>query len=109
MRDCDIVLSDSGGVQEEAPALGTPLLVLRQRTERPEGIACGNARLVGTDTATIVAEADRLLNDPVAWAAMAQRSLPYGDGRAAPRIAAIVEEWLSVHGKPQERLTASLN
>ena len=110
MRDCDIVLSDSGGVQEEAPALGTPLLVLRQRTERPEGIACGNARLVGTDTATIVAEADRLLNDPLAWAAMAKRSLPYGDGRAAPRIAAIVEQWLSIRGKlPQEDLTASLN
>jgi len=110
VRDCDVVLSDSGGIQEEAPALGTPLLVLRDRTERPEGIACGNARLVGTDTGTIVAEAHRLLNDPRAWAAMAKRALPYGDGRAAPRIAAIVGEWLSARAPlPAEQLAASRN
>ncbi|MFL6830187.1 MAG: non-hydrolyzing UDP-N-acetylglucosamine 2-epimerase [Sphingomicrobium sp.] len=94
MRDCDLVLSDSGGIQEEAPALGTPLLVLRDKTERPEGVASGNALLVGTGTARIVAEVTRLLADPVALAAMARRSLPYGDGRAAPRIAAIIAEWL---------------
>jgi UDP-N-acetylglucosamine 2-epimerase (non-hydrolysing) len=94
MRDCDLILSDSGGIQEEAPTLGTPLLVLRAKTERPEGIASGNARLVGTDAAAIVAETERLLNDPVAWAAMAKRALPFGDGRSAPRIAAIVVDWL---------------
>lgn len=94
MRDCDLILSDSGGIQEEAPVLGTPLLVLRSKTERPEGIASGNSVLVGTDTSAIVAEVGRLLHDPAALAAMSKRALPYGDGRAAPRIAAIVEEWL---------------
>jgi UDP-N-acetylglucosamine 2-epimerase (non-hydrolysing) len=94
MRDADLVLSDSGGIQEEAPALGVPLLVLREKTERPEGIAAGSARLVGTSTERIVGEARRLLDDPAALAAMSRRSFPYGDGRAAPRIAAIVEEWL---------------
>jgi UDP-N-acetylglucosamine 2-epimerase (non-hydrolysing) len=95
MRDADLILSDSGGIQEEAPALGTPLLVLRDKTERPEAIATGNARLVGTDSARIVAEVRRLLGDPVARAAMSRPSLPFGDGSAAPRIASIVEDWLS--------------
>lgn len=94
MRDCDLILSDSGGIQEEAPVLGTPLLVLREKTERPEGIASGNARLVGTDTGSIVEEASRLLADQAEWAAMARKTLPYGDGRAAPRMAAIIEDWL---------------
>ena len=94
MRDADLVLSDSGGIQEEAPALGTPLLVLRDKTERPEGLASGNALLVGTATQTIVRMARRLLDDPLARSAMARRSFPYGDGRAAPRIAAIIERWL---------------
>ena len=94
MRDADLILSDSGGIQEEAPALGTPLLILRDKTERPEGIATGNARLVGTDAERIVADVRRLLADPLNLATMARRSLPYGDGRAAPRIAVIIEEWL---------------
>jgi UDP-N-acetylglucosamine 2-epimerase (non-hydrolysing) len=94
MRDADLILSDSGGIQEEAPALGTPLLVLREKTERPEGIATGNMRLVGTSTRAISTEARRLLQDPVALAAMSRRSFPYGDGQAAPRIATIIEEWL---------------
>jgi UDP-N-acetylglucosamine 2-epimerase (non-hydrolysing) len=94
MRDADLILSDSGGIQEEAPALGTPLLVLRDKTERPEAIAAGNARLVGTDTKRIVAEAQRLLANPLALAAMSRRSFPFGDGHAAPRIAAIIEDWL---------------
>jgi UDP-N-acetylglucosamine 2-epimerase (non-hydrolysing) len=98
MRDCDLILSDSGGIQEEAPVLGTPLLVLRDKTERPEGVASGNARLVGTDAHTIVKEVSRLLADPMAWAAMARKALPYGDGRAAPRIAAIIEDWLERRG-----------
>jgi len=95
MRDADVVLSDSGGMQEEAPALGVPLLVLRDKTERPEGIATGNMRLVGTCAERIVAEARRLLSDPSAYAAMARKALPYGDGRAAPRIAAMIETWLT--------------
>jgi UDP-N-acetylglucosamine 2-epimerase (non-hydrolysing) len=94
MRDADLILSDSGGIQEEAPALGTPLLVLRGNSERPEAIASGNALLVGTDSGRIVAETRRLLEDPVALAAMARRAFPFGDGHAAPRIATIIEEWL---------------
>jgi UDP-N-acetylglucosamine 2-epimerase (non-hydrolysing) len=100
VREADLVLSDSGGLQEEAPTLGVPLLVLREKTERPEGIASGNARLVGTQTERIVAEARRLLADPVARAAMSRQSFPYGDGRAALRIAAIAAEWLDRRSKP---------
>lgn len=94
MRDADLVLSDSGGIQEEAPALGVPLLVLREKTERPEGLAAGNARLVGTSTQRIVEEARRLLADPDERAAMGRRSFPYGDGHAAARIAEIIQQWL---------------
>jgi UDP-N-acetylglucosamine 2-epimerase (non-hydrolysing) len=94
MRNADLILSDSGGIQEEAPALGVPLLVLRGKTERPEGIASGNMRLIGTSRDRIVGEVRQLLADPVALAAMARRALPYGDGHAAPRIAAIIEQWL---------------
>lgn len=85
-----LMLTDSGGVQEEAPALGTPALVLRDTTERPEGIAAGTARLVGTDPVRIVAEAARLLDDPAAHRAMARAHNPYGDGQAAIRIAALL-------------------
>lgn len=94
MRCADLVLSDSGGMQEEAPVLGVPLLVMREKTERPEGIADGHAALVGTDPLRIVAEVRRLLSDPIALAAMGRRGFPYGDGRAATRIAAVVAEWL---------------
>lgn len=81
-----LVLTDSGGVQEEAPALGTPVLVLRDTTERPEGVEAGTARLIGTDPAAILAEANRLLDDPTAHAAMARAHNPFGDGRSAARI-----------------------
>ena len=94
MRDADLVLSDSGGIQEEAPALGVPLLILRHKTERPEGIAAGSSRLVGTDRERIVAEARRLIDDPVARAAMSRPTLPFGDGHAGPRIASIIMSWL---------------
>jgi UDP-N-acetylglucosamine 2-epimerase (non-hydrolysing) len=97
MRSTDLVLSDSGGIQEEAPALGVPLLVLREKTERPEGVAIGNAILVGTSTKRIVDETQRLLDDRAALAAMSRRSFPYGDGKAAPRIAAVIERWLARH------------
>lgn len=94
MRASDLVLSDSGGIQEEAPALGVPLLVLREKTERPEGIDSGCARLVGTSAERIVREARALLGDPAALDAMRRPSYPYGDGNAASRIAGIVEKWL---------------
>jgi len=94
MREADIMLSDSGGIQEEALALGTPLLVLREKTERPEAIASGNARLVGTSADRIVAEVRRLLENPYERLAMARPAFPFGDGRAAPRIAEIIGRWL---------------
>jgi UDP-N-acetylglucosamine 2-epimerase len=81
-----LVLTDSGGVQEEAPSLGKPVLVLRENTERPEGVAGGTARLVGTDIDLIVSNATRLLDDPMAYRGMAERHNPYGDGRASARI-----------------------
>jgi UDP-N-acetylglucosamine 2-epimerase (non-hydrolysing) len=100
MREADLVLSDSGGIQEEASVLGIPLLVLRDKTERPEGIAAGTAKLVGTSTENIVGEALHLLDSPPALAAMRRRSLVYGDGRAAPRIAIIVEKWTARRCRP---------
>lgn len=94
MQSADILLSDSGGMQEEAPALGVPLLVLREKTERPEGIASGNMYLVGTDQQRIVDGVVRLL-DPAARAAMSRRAFPYGDGRSAPRIAGHIADFLA--------------
>ena len=82
----DIMLTDSGGVQEEAPALGKPVLVMRETTERPEGVTAGTAKLVGTETATIVTEIFTLLDDKTAYAKMAQAHNPFGDGHAARRI-----------------------
>ena len=94
MRACDIRLSESGGVQEEAPALGVPLLVLRSKTERPEGIASGNMLLVGTERRRVVEGVVRLL-DPAVRSAMSRRAFPYGDGRAADRIAGHVAGFLA--------------
>jgi len=82
------VLTDSGGLQEEAPTLGKPVLVMRRETERPEGLEAGTLRLIGAGYEEIVAETRRLLVDPAAYAAMAHASNPYGDGRAAERIVA---------------------
>jgi len=90
MRDATLILTDSGGVQEEAPTLGKPTLVLRETSERPEGIAAGTAKLVGTDADTILREASRLLDDADAYGAMAAPANPYGDGKSAARIAAIL-------------------
>ncbi|MDR6145710.1 UDP-N-acetylglucosamine 2-epimerase (non-hydrolyzing) [Sphingomonas sp. SORGH_AS870] len=85
-----IVLTDSGGVQEEAPALGKPVLVMRETTERPEGVAAGTARLVGTDEDRIVAELFALLDQPDRYAAMARAHNPFGDGDSADRISRII-------------------
>lgn len=86
MKRSTLVLTDSGGIQEEAPAFGLPVLVLREVTERPEGVEAGVLKLVGTDTRLIVREANRLLDEPSAYAAMAKAVNPFGDGQAAPRI-----------------------
>ncbi|MBK8974695.1 MAG: UDP-N-acetylglucosamine 2-epimerase (non-hydrolyzing) [Planctomycetes bacterium] len=100
MTAAHLVLTDSGGVQEEAPSLGKPVLVLRDDTERPEGIEAGTARLVGTDRAGIVAAATALLDDDDAYAAMARRANPYGDGHAAERIAERVATHLACRPAP---------
>ena len=94
MRACTIILTDSGGVQEEAPSLGKPVLVLRSTTERPEGITAGAARLVGTDRQMIVTEAARLLDDPQAHAEMARVRNPYGDGTTSKQIADVLRSRL---------------
>lgn len=90
MKRCRLILTDSGGIQEEAPSLGVPVLVLRQTTERPEAIDAGAAMLVGTDAAAIVAHASRLLDDDHAHSQMARAVNPYGDGSAARKIVSIL-------------------
>ncbi|MDO5681742.1 MAG: UDP-N-acetylglucosamine 2-epimerase (non-hydrolyzing) [Propionibacteriaceae bacterium] len=96
MNAAHVVLTDSGGVQEEAPSLGKPVLVMRETTERPEGIAAGTVKLVGTDTEVVFTEVERLLTDEAAYAAFAQAVNPYGDGRAAERSAAAISELLGI-------------
>jgi len=91
MRACTLVLTDSGGLQEEAPALGKPVLVLRETTERPEAITGGVALMVGTDTERIMAEASRLLSDASAYQAMAHAINPFGDGKATERIITAID------------------
>jgi UDP-N-acetylglucosamine 2-epimerase (non-hydrolysing) len=97
-----LLLTDSGGLQEEAPSLGKPVLVLRDTTERPEAVAAGTAKLVGTTTENIFANAAELLSDPDAYAAMANAINPFGDGHAAERILQIVQNYL---GLSSETLT----
>lgn len=87
MHRSSLIVTDSGGVQEEAPSLGKPVLVMRDTTERPEAVAAGTVRLVGTSTQRIVDTAQQLLNDPAAYQSMARAHNPYGDGQAAQRIA----------------------
>lgn len=91
MDRCHFLLSDSGGVQEEAPSLGKPVLVMRESTERPEGVDAGTCRLVGTDPDRILAEAKLLLGDPEQYATRSQLKNPYGDGQSAMRIREILE------------------
>ena len=96
MKGCTLLLTDSGGLQEEAPALGKPVLVLRRTTERPEAVDSGTARLVGTDADTIAAEASLLLSDPQAYDAMARAVNPFGDGQASARILEAARALLAV-------------
>jgi UDP-N-acetylglucosamine 2-epimerase (non-hydrolysing) len=94
LRDCHLVLTDSGGIQEEAPSLGRPVLVLRDTTERAEAVDAGTVRLVGTDRAAVRGALARLLDDDQAYDAMATATNPYGDGKAAARCVAAIEELL---------------
>jgi UDP-N-acetylglucosamine 2-epimerase (non-hydrolysing) len=89
---CHIALTDSGGVQEEAPALGKPVLVMRETTERPEGVTAGTAKLIGTDSVRIVTEISTLLDDTDAYSAMARAHNPFGDGHASARIAGVIAD-----------------
>jgi UDP-N-acetylglucosamine 2-epimerase (non-hydrolysing) len=93
MSRADVILTDSGGVQEEAPSLGKPVLVMRDTTERPEAVEAGTVRLVGTDSKLIVAEVSRLLDDPQAYEEMSVAHNPYGDGKATGRIMEAIRRW----------------
>ena len=95
MRRAYMIISDSGGVQEEAPALGKPVLVLRDETERPEAVEIGVVKLVGPHYARIVEEAQRLLDDDAAYRDMARGVSPYGDGRAAERIVKVLRDYFA--------------
>ena len=102
MRRSDVVLTDSGGLQEEAPSLGKPVLVMREKTERPEAVACGTVRLVGTDPPTIVDSVRMLLEDERLYRQMVSAENPYGDGRAADRSAAAIAWFLSEGARPAD-------
>lgn len=94
MQQSHVILTDSGGVQEEAPSLGKPVLVMRNTTERPEAVEAGTVTLVGTDTDRIHAQVSQLLDDPARYASMSQAHNPYGDGLSATRIASIIADTL---------------
>ena len=102
MESSDLILTDSGGVQEEAPALGIPVLVLRRTTERPEGVTAGTAKLIGTRREDIVREASALLSDANAYAKMSHATNPYGDGRASKRIAQALLHWSGQAARPED-------
>jgi UDP-N-acetylglucosamine 2-epimerase (non-hydrolysing) len=102
MERAHLILTDSGGVQEEAPALGIPVLVLRRTTERPEGVTAGTARLIGTDREAIVEAASRLLSDASAYDEMSHAANPYGDGKAGERIAGAILHWAGRGPRPDD-------
>ncbi len=91
-----LIISDSGGVQEEGPSLGKPVLVLREVTERPEAVSYGTVKLVGLDQETIVRTASKLMNDAAAYRAMASATNPYGDGRAARRTVSFIKNYFGL-------------
>ncbi|MBM3260390.1 MAG: UDP-N-acetylglucosamine 2-epimerase (non-hydrolyzing) [Candidatus Sericytochromatia bacterium] len=106
MRDATLILTDSGGVQEEAPSLGKPVLVLRSTTERPEAVTAGTVRMVGTDRDTIITETLHLLDDSEAYATMARAVNPYGDGRAVERIVEIIRWFVGARpDRPEDSFT----
>ena len=100
MARCKFVMTDSGGLQEEAPALGKPVLVLRRETERPEAVEAGTVKLAGTDEETIFSLGSQLITDPTAYDAMAHAVNPYGDGRACRRIADAIEHFFGLRAEP---------
>lgn len=100
MRASDLVLTDSGGVQEEAPSLGKPVLVMRETTERPEAVLAGTVKLVGTDEQRIVAEVSSLLTDKAAYDGMAKAVNPYGDGHASDRCVQAIEHFFGLASRP---------
>ncbi|MFU8833524.1 MAG: UDP-N-acetylglucosamine 2-epimerase, partial [Wenzhouxiangella sp.] len=102
IQRCYMLMTDSGGLQEEAPSLGKPVLVLRNTTERPEAIEAGTARLVGTEVEGIMTAASGLLEDPAQYRAMAMRINPFGDGHAAERIVERIHRFLSEPGEDRE-------
>lgn len=102
MARSHLILTDSGGVQEEGPSLGKPVLVMRDTTERPEAVAAGTARLVGTDTDAVVAAVERLLHDRASYRAMATAVNPYGDGRATDRTVAALDHFLTGAARPRD-------
>ena len=89
------MITDSGGIQEEGPSLGKPILVMREKTERPEAVAAGTVKLVGTDPHRIVSEAERLLDDEAEYARMARIHNPYGDGQASSRIRTALQAYFA--------------
>jgi UDP-N-acetylglucosamine 2-epimerase (non-hydrolysing) len=107
MNRCKLILTDSGGVQEEAPSLGKPVLVMRETTERPEGVEAGTALLVGAAEASIVKNTIRLLDDPSAYEEMASAVNPYGDGRAAQRIVERIANFLGLNSSLETGRTCS--
>lgn len=108
MQDSTLILTDSGGVQEEGPSLGKPVLVMRESTERPEAVEAGTVRLVGTDEQAIVDEVSRLLEDEVHYRTMASAVNPYGDGRAAYRSVAAIEHFLGLGPRPADFAPAAM-
>jgi UDP-N-acetylglucosamine 2-epimerase (non-hydrolysing) len=102
MRRADIILTDSGGVQEEAPSLGKPVLVMRETTERPEAVETGAAILIGTDADRIVLECERLLSDDALYAAMSTVQNPFGDGHAGSRIVGALRRWFALDTLPDD-------
>ena len=102
MRRAHLVLTDSGGIQEEAPSLGKPVLVLRDTTERPEAVVAGTVRVVGTEETNIVGAVRTLLHDETEYAAMANAVNPYGDGRAAERTVAALAHFFGAGERPEE-------
>jgi UDP-N-acetylglucosamine 2-epimerase (non-hydrolysing) len=95
IQRCYLLLTDSGGIQEEAPSLGKPVLVLRETTERPEAVQAGTAKLIGTNPGQILAAAGELLGDKIAYDRMANAINPFGDGQASQRILQIVQDFLA--------------
>ena len=108
MDRCSLLVTDSGGVQEEAPSLGKPVLVMRDTTERPEAVEAGTVKLVGTDSQAIIQNVNALLDDQSAYQAMAHAHNPYGDGKSAQRITEILQAFGVQHGMLRKKSEISI-